>query len=76
MTPLSIRSHVKRVLPLDSALPDSYLTDGERLFRVIARIGEDECGGLASLEDCRTLEVSTYLPDELVGMALRPVHPA
>jgi hypothetical protein len=50
-----------------------YLTDGQRLFRVIA--GLTPGGTSAALEDCYSLEVATHSPDELDSMRLRLVRP-
>jgi hypothetical protein len=57
-------------------VPDNYLTDGERLFRVVSQLGAGEEHGLASLEDCLTPEVHVYAPGELGAMKLRPVDVA
>lgn len=51
----------------------AYLTDGERLFRVVSRLRPDQDVMCATLEDCLTLEVSRYSPDELYAMRLRCV---
>jgi hypothetical protein len=56
--------------------PDSYLTDGDRLFRLASRFDPAASPPLAMLEDCRTLEVETYLPYELCSMRLRLVRAA
>jgi hypothetical protein len=55
---------------------DGYLTDGARLFRVVAAVNPDPRFGFARLEDCQTLEVRRYEADELSGMHLRPVEQA
>jgi hypothetical protein len=55
-------------------LAGSYVTDGQALYRVLsqfATVGDDV---LASLEDCRTLEVHAYAPGELSAMRLRTVR--
>jgi len=65
-----------RASPSGSLCCEGYLTDGRRLFRVLSRfaaVGEDAC---ASLEDCATLEVRAYTPEELCAMKLRPVAAA
>ncbi len=50
--------------------PDSYLTDGRRLLRVV----EASAGtAFTSLEDCLTLEVRSYSPGELANLRLRLV---
>lgn len=57
---------------------DAYLTDGCRLFRVVEpfRISEADAHVFMSLEDCMTLEVQSYSPQQLYGMRLRPVTAA
>ena len=55
-------------------VPDSYLTDGKRLLRVVSLIDPRADCASASLEDCLTLEVRAYSPDELVAMGLRRVR--
>jgi hypothetical protein len=37
--------------------PDSYVTDGKRLLRVVSHFEADAGSMFASLEDCLTLEV-------------------
>jgi hypothetical protein len=49
---------------------DSYLTDGERLFRVVSPPDPGDAEGYASLEDCLTLEVAAFSSDELFEMDL------
>jgi hypothetical protein len=51
-----------------------YVTDGRRLFRVVSLFDPD-ASPAAELEDCMTLEIERYSPDDLFGMALRPVQP-
>ncbi len=58
----------------DRLLPDGYITDGRRLFRVVSRFAADQRPRVASLEDCLTLRVRTYSPGELAAMKLRPVR--
>ncbi len=60
--------------PLDDV--GGYVTDGERLFRVVAPFTAAAAGVFASLEDCSSLEVEAYSPGELGAMHLRPVRPA
>jgi hypothetical protein len=60
---------------VEDCVPGVYLTDGRDLFRVVSRLGSDGGRMLASLEDCVTLEVSHYTPDELYRMQLRRVPP-
>ena len=54
--------------------PDSYLTDGLRLFRVVMRFEAGSEPVAAQLEDCMTLEVRAYGPAELYDMGLRLVR--
>jgi hypothetical protein len=51
-----------------------YLTDGARLFRVISKFAVGAEPALASLEDCLTLEIREYAPDELYAMRVRPLR--
>ena len=51
----------------------AYLSDGERLFRVVTSLAWPPEGSRAVLEDCITLEVRTYGPDEIWEMGLRVV---
>jgi hypothetical protein len=51
----------------------AYLTDGERLFRVVSQFPANTHQPFASLEDCLTLQVQAYSPGELEAMRLRPV---
>ena len=68
--PLSLRR--ARLRPRD-LVPDRYLTDGRRLFRVISRFVNDE-SVLIVIEDSLTLEALAYAAVELVAMGLRPVR--
>ena len=52
----------------------SYLTDGWRLYRVVEPLDPDAEPSLARLEDCLTLEVNSYTPDELWEMDLELVR--
>ena len=61
-------------VPSEELAPDSYLTDGERLLRVISRFQADAHGAFTSLEDCLTLEVRPYTLRELSAMQLRAVR--
>ena len=54
--------------------PSAYLTDGLRLFRVIRGFSHPPEDSRATLEDCATLEVSSYSADELWSMSLRLVQ--
>jgi len=71
LTPL--RSRSGRTARFEQLTPDSYITDGRRLFRVVTRFTAAERHKFASLENCHTLEVQTYSPGELAAMKLRPV---
>jgi len=53
--------------------PDSYLTDGERLLRVVSQPQGEADSASTSLEDCLTLEVRSYTPRELSALQLRAV---
>jgi hypothetical protein len=53
--------------------PDRYLTDGRRLFRVVARF-VNEGSILVVIEDCVTLDARAYAAIELVPMDVRPVR--
>lgn len=55
---------------------DGYLTDGQRLFRVVSDIAGDEPDGIVSLEDCRSLQARVYSCEELAAMGLSRVRPA
>ena len=58
-----------------AVVPDRYVTDGRRLFRVTSRLDIDrQC--LVALEDCVTLEVKAYAPNELGVMGLQLVGTA
>lgn len=54
-------------------IPGDYLTDGERLLRVVSRFDPRAEHKFAVLEDCLTLEIDAYTTDALAAMALRPV---
>jgi hypothetical protein len=68
--------HLHVRTPASAPLPDSYLTDGRRLFRVIAQLAARGERNTASLEDCLTLQVQAYSATELAAMKLRPVTTA
>jgi len=72
ITPL--RPLFPRKAPPPSLAPDSYLTDGRRLLRVVSRFDAGAENAFASLEDCLTLEVRPYSPGELAALRLRPVR--
>lgn len=69
--------HVLRRARLRSRdlVPDRYLTDGRRLFRVVSRFVNDG-SVLVVIEDSLTLDALAYAAVELVAMALRPVRVA
>lgn len=52
----------------------SYLTDGQRLFRVVTPFSPYDESPVGLLEDCRTLEVTPFSPDELCEMGLSLVR--
>lgn len=54
---------------------DSYLTDGQKLFRVSSLL-DDGRSVLAWIEDCLTLEMSAVTADELELTGWRSVRPA
>jgi hypothetical protein len=54
-------------------IPRDYLTDGRRLFRVVSRFEPRAAHVSAVLEDCLTLVVEEFTPDELDAMTLRRV---
>lgn len=58
----------------EQVAPDSYLTDGQRLLRVVSRFEAGPGGTFASLEDCLTLEVRPYSAGELDSMRLIEVQ--
>ncbi len=70
----SLKRSPPRAAPREWFVPDDYLTDGRRLFRVVSQLADGARQGFCSLEDCSTLEVDTYLPGELATMGLRPVQ--
>ena len=75
--PLSPLRHLeRRRAPSAVLVPDSYLTDGRRLFRVVSQFAAGAEHVFASLEDCVTLEVEAYAPGELHEMRLRPIRTA
>jgi hypothetical protein len=56
-------------------VPDRYLTDGRRLFRVVSRFVNDE-SVMVVIEDSLTLDALAFAAVELVAMGLRPVRVA
>jgi hypothetical protein len=61
----------------NSLCPGAYVTDGIRLYRVVANLF-DPWRGLhtAELEDCLTLESELYPPSKLGAMRLTLVREA
>jgi hypothetical protein len=57
---------------VDRFAAGNYLTNGRRLFRVVAQFGSD--APHAELEDCLTLDIDFYEPRQLYAMGLRPVR--
>ena len=51
----------------------AYLTEGRRLFRVVARLRSLDRPDMAILEDCKTLNLVAFTADELCSMPLAPV---
>jgi hypothetical protein len=60
-------------LRLRDLAPDRYLTDGRRLFRVVAQFVSDG-SVLVVIEDCVTLDARAYAAAELTPMGVRPVR--
>jgi hypothetical protein len=72
-------AHVHEPLAISPASPrddGAYLTDGRRLFRVVAPLHTLERRDVAILEDCSTLNVNAFTADELYSMRLTRVVPA
>jgi len=65
-------SHPSVECDAEEFAPGVYVTDGQRLFRVI-RPGESLFPS-AELEDCMTLEIDRYFSDELYAMRLHRVQ--
>jgi hypothetical protein len=53
----------------------AYLTDGDRLFRVLTPLSWPPSETSAELEGCMTLAVERYSADDLLGMGLQLVSP-
>lgn len=64
----------RRCATRDDPAAERYLTDGRRLFRVVSQFSPRDRTRVALLEDCLTLEISSYAPDELYAMELRRVN--
>jgi hypothetical protein len=62
-------------LPASPRDDGAYLTDGQRLFRVVWPLCSLERGELAILEDCKTLCLTAFTANELRGMQLTSVTP-
>ena len=60
--------------PNERLIGDRYLTDGHRLFRVVSQFPPGHGSKATLLEDCRTLEVMPYSPQEIRALGLRPVR--
>lgn len=58
----------------EQLLRSRYLTDGRRLFRVISSSNPAFELSFATLEDCLTLAVRTYTAEDMLALAMRPVH--
>lgn len=69
-----IGSLIRRPARSEVLAPGHYLTDGVRLFRVVSRFTSHDENASASLEDCYTLEIESYSPDELYSIGLRQVR--
>jgi hypothetical protein len=52
-------------------LPGSYLTDGQRLLRIVNKLSD---GALCAVEDCRNLDLMLIPVAELDVLNLRPVR--
>jgi hypothetical protein len=52
-----------------------YLTDGVRLYRYVGGVPRKR-GELVALEDCASLKILLFEPDELRALTLRSVVPA
>jgi hypothetical protein len=59
----------------NAAIPGTYLTDGEQLYRVLGP--PEPRHGFVAVEDCRTLEIYLVQAVELLAWDLTAVcHPA
>jgi hypothetical protein len=65
----------KAAAKIDQGLcPDTYMTDGIRLFRVVATLLDPWRGGeAAELEDCLTLRMTHYSAYALANLRLERV---
>jgi hypothetical protein len=71
--PFSVFRRRRASLRQRDLVPDRYLTDGRRLFRVVARFVYDG-SVLVVIEDCATLDARAYAATELPPMDVRPVR--
>lgn len=60
--------------PPERLIPDSYVTDGKHLLRVVSQFKARDASVFAALEDCLTLEIRPYSPGELSAMRLHTVR--
>ncbi len=74
MTRTLLHRSGRRQAPISLPRSGSYVTDGQRLFRVVSQFAFAGDHVVASLEDCLTLDVRAYAPGELHAMGLRPVR--
>ena len=54
-----------RHFDVDADRPGRYLTDGARLFRIVAPRAQPPHGGLSAVEDCHSLDVVLMRADQL-----------
>jgi hypothetical protein len=71
--PFALRRRRRARLRFRDLAPDRYLTDGQRLLRVVTRLVNDR-SVLVVIEDCRTLDTWAYAAVELTLMGVRPVR--
>ncbi|MGZ4271702.1 MAG: hypothetical protein ACXVSX_21155 [Solirubrobacteraceae bacterium] len=69
-----VPDHRVQVVPPRAREAGAYLTDGARLFRVVAPLCPTVKPAVAVLEDCMTLRARVYTADELWQMHLAPVR--
>ena len=74
MMPPFAKARRQALRPPELPPGDHYLTDGTHLFRVVLRFSPGSGSQVALLEDCLSLEVTPYSPEELYAMGLRPVR--
>jgi hypothetical protein len=73
--PNTMASSASRRSAAAKAGSGAYLTDGDRLFRVITPLSWPPSETSAELEDCMTLAVERYRAAELLRMELQLVSP-